>query len=164
MQVVLPNVAHVPLLGYNLLSMKRMVDRGHKYVGEKKGVTLRLKNEKVLFDPSVGKLNYPSRFRRPLDSSNFALAAIAPGKIRSVSAVDINTFHTSHGHVLDKLLCSTDKQFRVVLEESLRECEGCLVAKDLGKPIGRTTSTRADKVSIYLIWSFFGRRLRRKVC
>ena len=35
-QVVLPNVAHVPLLGYNFLSLKRMSDRGHKYVGEKK--------------------------------------------------------------------------------------------------------------------------------
>ena len=34
-QVVLPNVAHVPLLGYNLLSSKGMADRGHKYVGEK---------------------------------------------------------------------------------------------------------------------------------
>ena len=34
-QVVLPNVAHAPLLGYNLISLKRMADRGHKYVGEK---------------------------------------------------------------------------------------------------------------------------------
>ncbi|CAM9984420.1 unnamed protein product, partial [Ascophyllum nodosum] len=34
----------------------------------------------------------------------------------------------------------------VVLEGSLRECERCSVAKGLGKPIGRTTSTRADKV------------------
>ena len=42
-QVVMPNVAHVPLLGYNLMSLKSMADRGHKYVGEKKGVTLHLK-------------------------------------------------------------------------------------------------------------------------
>ena len=28
-QVVLPNAAHVPLLGYNLLSLKRMADGGH---------------------------------------------------------------------------------------------------------------------------------------
>ena len=33
-QIVLPNVAHVPLLECNLLSLKRMADRGHKYVGE----------------------------------------------------------------------------------------------------------------------------------
>ena len=34
----------------------------------------------------------------------------------------------------------------MVLEGSLRECEGCSVAKGLGKPIGRTTPTKADKV------------------
>ena len=74
-----------------------MADRGHRYVGKKKGVTLHLKNLKTRFGPSVGKLNYLSGFRHPLDSSNFALATIAPGNIPSVSPVDINTFYTSHG-------------------------------------------------------------------
>ena len=59
----MPNVAHVPLLGYNLLSLKRMADRGHKYVGEKKGVALHLKNGKIMFGPSVEKLNYFSGFK-----------------------------------------------------------------------------------------------------
>ena len=98
-QVVLPNVAHVPLLGYNLLSLKNMADRSHKYVGEKKGVALHLKNGKTLFGPSVRKLNSFCEFRCPLDSSSFGLTAIAPGKIPSVSPVDINTFYTSHGHI-----------------------------------------------------------------
>ena len=49
------------------------------------------------------------------------LAAIAPGKISSVSPVDINTFHASHGYVLEKLLHSTAKELRVVLEGSLKE-------------------------------------------
>ena len=145
-QIILPNVAHVPLLGYNLLSLKRMADRGHKYVGEKKGVALCLKNAKTLFGPSVEELNYLSGFQRPRDSSSFALATIAPGTIASVSPVDINTFHTSHGHVHEKLLRSTAEQLEVFLEGSLRECEGCSVAKDLGKPIGRITSTRTDKI------------------
>ena len=109
-------------------------------------MTLHLKNRKTLFGPSVGKLNYLFGFRRPYDSSNFALATIAPGKIPSVSPVNINTFQTSHGHVYEKLLRSTAKQLGVGFEESLKECEGCSVAKGLGKPIGRTTSTRADKV------------------
>ena len=91
-------------------------------------------------------MNYLSGFRRLLDSSNSALATIAPGKIPSVSPVDINTFHMSHEHVREKLLRSTAKQLGVVLERPLRECEGCSIAKGLGKPIGRTTSTRADKV------------------
>ena len=33
----------------------------------------------------------------------------------------------------------------MVLEGSLRELEGCSVAKGLDKPIGRATSTREDK-------------------
>ena len=136
-QIVLPNVAHVPLLVYNLLSLKRMADRGHKYVGEEKGAALHLKNGKTLFGPSVGKLNCFSGFRRPLNSSSFTLATIASGKIPSVSPVDINTFHTSHGHVHKKLLRSTAKQLGVVFEGPLRECEGCSVAKGLRKPIGR---------------------------
>ena len=149
MQVVLPNVAHILLLGYNLLSLKRMADRGHrghKYVGEKKGLALHLKNGKTLLGPSVGKLKYFSGFRRPLDSSYSALATIATGNIPSVSPVDINMFHTSRWRVHEKSLHSTAKQLGGVLEESLRECEGCSVAKRLGKPIGRTTWTRADKV------------------
>ena len=66
-------------------------------------------------------MNYPSRFRRLFDSSNFALATIAPGKIPSVSAVDINTFHTSYGHVHEKLFRSTAKQLGVVLQGSLKD-------------------------------------------
>ena len=73
---------------------------------------------------SVGKLNCFSRSRRSLDLSSFALAQFAPGKIPSVSPVDINTFHTSHGHVYDKLLRTTAKQLGVVVDGSLRECEG----------------------------------------
>ena len=72
-----------------------MADRGHKHVGEKKGVALHMKNEKTLFGPSEGKLEYFPGFRRPLDSNSFALATIAPGKIPYISPGDINTFHTS---------------------------------------------------------------------
>ena len=87
----------------------------------KGGVTLHLKNGKTLFGPSVGKLNCLSGFRRPLDSSNFELETIAPGKLPSGSPVDINTFHASHGHVHGKLLRSTAQQLGVVLEGTLRE-------------------------------------------
>ena len=153
MQVVLPNVTHVPLLGYNLLSSKNMPDCGHKYVGKKKGVALHLKNAKNLFGPPVGKLNCFSESRRPLDSSSFGLATIAAGKIPSISPVDINTFHTSHPHVHEKLLRPTAKQLGVVLEGSLRECEGCSVAKGLGKPISRTTSTRQGSIRYLVVCS-----------
>ena len=159
--VILPNVAHVALLGYNLLSSKRMADRGHKYVGEKKEVISHLKIGKTLSGPSVGKLNYLLGFRHSPHSSKFALATIAPGEISSVSPVNANMFHTSYGYVYDKLLRSTAKQLGVVLEGSLRECKGCSAAKGLGKPIGRITATRAEG-----IWSFVRRHylLRRACC
>ena len=144
-QVVLPNVAHVPLLGYNLPSLKRMVDCGHKYFGEKKGVTFHLKNEKTLFDLSVGKLNSLSGFRRPPDSSNFALAAITPGKMPSFSPVDINAFHVPHRHVHEKLLRTTAKQLGLPLEGSLRECEGCSIAK------GRSAGQLRQEPIMYLV-------------
>ena len=121
MQVILPNADHVSLLGYNLLSLKRVAGRGHKYAGKQKGVRLHLKNVKPFFGPSVGKLNYLSAFYRPLNSSKFAFATIAPGKIPSFSPVNINTFHASHGHVREKLFRSTAKQLGVVLEGSLRD-------------------------------------------
>ena len=59
MQVILPNVAHVLLHGYNFLPFKKMADRGHKYIGEKKGRTLHLKNRKiqVLFFSSFWQTN-----------------------------------------------------------------------------------------------------------
>ena len=50
-QVILPNVTHVPLLRYNLLSLKRMTDHDLRDVTKKKGVTLHLKNEKTGFGP-----------------------------------------------------------------------------------------------------------------
>ena len=62
-QVVLPNATHVPLPGYNLLSLKRMAVRGHKYVGEKKGLTFHLKIGKTLFGRKA-----ESSFRIPTPS------------------------------------------------------------------------------------------------
>ena len=114
-QVVLPNVAHVPLLACNLLTLKSMADRGHKHVREKKGVAMHLKDWKAQFGPEVGKMIYLSGFRRPLDSSNSALATIAPGNIPSVSRLDINTFHTTHGYIHKKMLRSTAKKLGVGL-------------------------------------------------
>ena len=114
-----------------MLSLKRMADCGHKYVGEKKGVALHLKNGKTLFGPSVGKLNYLSGFRRSLDSSIPALATITTGEIPSVSPVGINTFHTSRKHVHEKSLRSTAKQLGGGLEGSLRKRKECSVAKGL---------------------------------
>lgn len=58
--------------------------------------------------------------------------------------MDINTFYASHGHVHNILRRSTANQLRTIFEGTLRESEGCSIANGLGKPIARTSSTRAD--------------------
>lgn len=83
---------------------------------------------------------------RPLDSSHFAFGMIAPGTISSVSPVDVKIFHASHEHIHEKALHSTTKQLGIVLEGNLEEHERCSVTKGLGKLIGRTTSTRVEKI------------------
>ena len=58
-------------------------------------MTLHLKNGKNLFDSSIGKWNCLSGFRRPLDASDFSLAAIVLGKMSSVLPVGISTIQAS---------------------------------------------------------------------
>ena len=98
-------------------------------------MTSHLKNEKDLFGPSAENLICLSGLRRLLDSNGFALATIASEKIPSVLPVNMNKFHASHEHEHDILLRFTAKQLGVVIEGTMRECEGCSVFKSLGKPI-----------------------------
>ena len=81
--------------------------------------------------------NYDEAFR----------ATIAPGvKPPNFNIdVDINDFDCSFGHVHEGLLRETAKQRNVNLTGTLRECEGCSIAKGRAKPIATTTGTRAVK-------------------
>ena len=45
------------------------------------------------------------------------------------ACVDISTFHASRGHVQEKILRSTAKQLGIVLERSLRKCEGGMLGR-----------------------------------
>ena len=59
--------------------------------------------------------------------------------------VDINDFHYSFSHVYEGLLRETVKQRNVNLTGTLRECQGCSVAKGRAKLMPTTTGTRAVK-------------------
>ena len=74
-------------------------------------------------------------------------ATIAPGvKPPNFNMdVDINVFHCSFGHVHEGLLRETAKQRNVNLTGTLRECQGCSIAKGRAKPIATTTRTQAVK-------------------
>ena len=74
-------------------------------------------------------------------------ATIAPGvKPPNLNMdVDINDFHCSFGHVHGGLQRETAKQRNVNLTGTLREYQGCSIAKGRAKPIATTTGTQAVK-------------------
>ena len=55
-RVEMNDVAHVPLLNFNLISLPSMTLQGHTYTGDKDGITLKLNGGETVFFPVVGKL------------------------------------------------------------------------------------------------------------
>ena len=62
-RVKMNDVAHVPQLSHNLISLPSMTLKGHTYMGDKGGVTLKLKGGETVFFPLVGKLCRQYGFR-----------------------------------------------------------------------------------------------------
>ena len=147
-RVKMNDVAHVPQLSYNLISLPSMVQKGHTYTGDKDGVTLELKGGKTVFFPLVGKLCRQYGYH-PKEANNMvdtACAVIAPGKAKAPNPpTDINILNCTFGHAHEGLLKKTATQQGIAYSGELHECRGCSMAKGLRKPIARSTHTRADK-------------------
>ena len=93
-RVEMNDVAHVPQLSYNLISLPSMTQKGHTYTGDKAGVTLKLKGGETVFFPLVGKLCRQYGYRPEAAGSmvDTACATIAPGKAKApTTPTDINT-------------------------------------------------------------------------
>ena len=147
-RVEMNDVAHVPQLSYNLISLPSMAQKGHTYTGDKDGVTLELKGGKTVFFPLVGKLcrQYGYRPKVANNMVDTACAVIAPGKVKAPNpTTDINILHCTFGHAHEGLLKKTATQQGIAYSGELHECRGCSMAKGLRKPIARSTQTRADK-------------------
>ena len=117
------NIAFVPLLSHNLLSLKQFVRHaGHSYRGDGDGVTLFCKSGRWFFAPTVGKLDQMRGYRERSDS---ACATDAPAAKPPNMDTDVDTslFHCSFRHVQKELLLDTAKQRGVTLTEELHECE-----------------------------------------
>ena len=91
-RVEMNDVAHVPQLSYNLISLPSMTQKGHTYTGDKDGVTgdkdgvtLKLKGGETVFFPLVGKLCRQYGYRPEAAGSmvGTACATIAPGKAKA---------------------------------------------------------------------------------
>ena len=146
--VEMNDVAHVPQLSYNLISLPSMTQKGHTYTGDKDGVTLKLKGGETVFSPLVGKLCRQYGYRPEAAGSmvDTACATIAPGKAKApTTPTDINILHCTFGHTHEVLLKKTATQQGIAYSGELHECRGCSMAKGLRKPIARSTHTRADK-------------------
>ena len=142
MHVKLHDVAHAPLLSYNLISLSYLTLKGNTYAGDKDGITLKLKGGKIVYFPLIGKLCHQYRPEAEGKVVDTACAVIDPGQAKApITPTDINTFHCTYGHTHEQ----TAEQQEVNLSGELHECRGCSMAKGLRKPITITSHTRADK-------------------
>ena len=147
-RVEMNDVAHVPLLNYNLISLPSMTLQGHAYTGDKDGITLKLNGGETVFSLLVGKLYRQFGYRPEAVGSmvDTACATIAPGKAKApTTPTDINILHCTFGHTHEVLLKKTATQQGIAYSGELHECRGCSMAKGLRKPIARSTHTRAAK-------------------
>ena len=104
-RVEMNDVAHIPLLNYNLISLPSMILQGHTYTSDKDGITLKLNGGETVFFPLVGKL-YRQYGYRPEAVGNMvdtACSTIASGKAKApTTPVDITILHCTFGHMLRK--------------------------------------------------------------
>ena len=148
-RVKMNDVAHVPQLSHNLISLPSMTLKGHTYTGDKGGVTLKLKGGETVFFPLVGKLCRQYGFRPEAAGSmvDSACTTIAPGKTKTpTTPTDINILHCTFGHTHEVLL--KKEQQGVNPSGELHECRGCSMARGLLKSIARSTHTGADTLCL----------------
>ena len=148
-RVKMNDVAHVPQLSYNLISLPSMTLKGHTYTGDRGGVTLKLKGGETVFFPLVGKLCRQYGFRPEATGSmvDIACATIAPGKTKApTTPTDINILHCTFGHTHEVLLKM--EQQGVNPSKELHECRGCSTAKGLWKSTAKSTHTGADTLCL----------------
>ena len=148
-RVKMNDVAHVPQLSYNLISLPSMTLKGHTYMGDKGGVTLKLKGGETVFFPLVGKLCRQYGFRPEAAGSmvDSACTTIAPGKTKTpTTPTDINILHCTSGHTHEVL--PKKEQQGVNPSGELHECRGCSMARGLRKSIARSTHTGADTLRL----------------
>ena len=148
-RVKMNDVAHVPQLSYNLISLPSMTLKGHTYTGDKNGVTLKLNGGETVFFPLVGKLCRQYGYRPEAAGSmvDTACATIAPGKAKApTTPTDINILHCTFGHTHEVLL--KKEQQAVNPSEKLHKCRGCPTAKGLWKSTAKSTHTGVDTLCL----------------
>ena len=148
-RVKMNDVAHVPQLSHNLISLPSMTLKGHTYTGDKDGVTLKLKGGETVFFPLVGKLCRQYGFRPEAAGSmvDSACTTIAPGKAKTpTTPTDINILHCTFGDTHEVPL--KKEQQGVNPSGKLHKCRGCPTAKGLWKSNAKSAHTGADTLCL----------------
>ena len=145
--IQLLNVAFVPQLSHNLLSLQQFTAAHYTHFRTKNGVNSQFKSGQKLQARKFGRTIVLRGYCMTRNDDKAFRATIAPGvKPPNFNMdVDINDFNCSFGHVHEGLLRETAKQQNVNLTGTLRECQGCSIAKGRATPIATTTGTRAVK-------------------
>ena len=122
---------------------------------------LEFKSGRTLQAKKFGRTIVLRGYRMTRNDDKAFLAPIAPGVKPSNfnMDIDINDVHCSFGHVHEGLPRETAKQRNINLTGTLRECQGCSIAKERAKPISRTTGTRAVMCGGRVFLMFVGKRV-----
>ena len=147
-RVELSNVAYVPRLSYNLLSLTAFTkqDTANSFFGNHLGTRLNLKSGKRVLAPFVGNLNLQYGVRVDSSESEVACATLAPGLLPTTN-VDPNAYHRSTSHAHSRLLMHSAKQQGVTFKKDavLQPCVGCSAAKGYRAPVKTSTECRSDE-------------------
>ena len=114
----LHEVAYVPKLSYHLLSLSKAVEQGHKYIGDKNGLTMMLKSGKKLLILNLRNM-YLTFGYRPESDVEQACTVIAP-ELLPTTGVDINHYHRTTAHTHPRLLRATAVQPGVKLDPKIK--------------------------------------------
>ena len=101
----LHEVDYVPKLSYHLLSLSKAVEQGHKYIGDKNGLTMMLKSGKKLLAPNVRNMYLTYGYRPESDVEQ--ACAVIPSGLLPTTGVDINHYHRTTAHTHPRLLRAT---------------------------------------------------------
>ncbi|CAM9529133.1 unnamed protein product, partial [Sphacelaria rigidula] len=153
----LKNVDHVPCVRHHLMSLTRISNTGHTYIGSSNGFRVELKPGNTLKTPGQHRQLYAQHIHRNgRDKHASACAVIAPGDLPTLRVIDINDFHCRPAHAHEDLLRQTAKQLGVELRGKLSAGRGCSEGKGVRRSIPRSTHTRALKPASRVFVDFTG--------
>ena len=138
------DVGYVPNLSYNLISLAKIVEAGHKYSGDDPGLTVHLKTGENLPCPVVGDMYISYGRRVNGDDIEYARAVIASGLVPTTD-VDIQQYHRTTAHRHPRLLRESAWQQGVKLKPGVKLLPwvGCSTAKGFSAPAKKTTECRS---------------------